>query len=83
MSFMSISLTGVPVFERDERAEQVHAAYDKAHPGDTFNHLRRRAQFDKHDNGLLREWLALAAEREMQSPVAQQLDILLGRLERI
>lgn len=83
MSFMSANLTGAPVFEHDTRAELVRQHYDSTHPGDTFDDLKRRARFDKHDKGLLREWLALAAEREMQSPVTHQLDTLFSRLERL
>ena len=54
--------------QRDER-ECVHlnslirADYERCHPGDTLEYLRRRAQFSKEDKGLLRDWMAVAAQR--------------------
>jgi hypothetical protein len=32
-------------------------------PDDSFDALKRRARFDKKDNGLLRDWFAVAAHR--------------------
>lgn len=77
MSFMPTNLTGVPVSEQDGKLEFIRGDYDRSHPSDTLDDLVRRARFDKHDKGLLREWLVLAAEREMQSSVANHLESLL------
>lgn len=33
------------------------------HPGETLDDVKRRAQFSKEDKGLLREWMAVAANR--------------------
>ena len=35
-------------------------AYDRCHPDDTFEALKRRASFSKEDHGLLQQWLAFA-----------------------
>jgi hypothetical protein len=49
---------------RAERLEAlVRADYERSHPGDTFDDLKRRARFTKEDKGLLRDWMALAAAR--------------------
>lgn len=77
MSFMPKNLTGIPVLEQNKTLEFVRGDYDRSHPGDTLDDLMRRARFDKHDKGLAREWLALAAEREMESWVTSRLDSLL------
>jgi hypothetical protein len=36
-------------------------AYDRCHPDDSFEDLRRRAAFSKEDRCLLRDWLACVA----------------------
>ena len=41
----------------------IRAAYNQCHPGETFDDLARRAQFSKEDKGLLRDWMAVAAQR--------------------
>ncbi|KRR27640.1 hypothetical protein [Bradyrhizobium retamae] len=37
--------------------------YERCHPGDTLDDLKRRAAFSKEDRGLLRDWMAIAAVR--------------------
>lgn len=45
----------------DEGAEALAARlYERCHPGDTFEDLKRRARFAKEDKGLLRNWRAAA-----------------------
>lgn len=34
--------------------------YDRCHPDDSFDEMRRRARFSKEDRGLLRDWRAAA-----------------------
>lgn len=82
MSFIPKNLTGVPVLKADERLELVRGD-DRTDSGDRLDDLERRARFDKHDKGLLREWLALAAERQMQSTVAHQIDTLFDTFDRM
>jgi hypothetical protein len=51
---------------RDETAYReslIRADYDRCHPGETFEDLKRRARFTKEDKGLLRQWMAVAAQR--------------------
>ena len=81
MSVEPKNLTGVPVLEGDPPEDFVRASYDKTHPGDTFEDLQRRARFDRHDKGLLQDWLAMAADRELQSGVVQHLDLLLAKID--
>ena len=83
MSVEPKNLTGAPISEAGPREDLVRAPYDKTHPGDTFDDLQRRARFDKHDKGLLRDWLAMAASRESQKGEAQQLDLLLAKIDRM
>ncbi len=45
----------------ESRIEAVaREAYDRCHPDDTFEALKRRAPFSKEDRGLLQQWLAFA-----------------------
>jgi hypothetical protein len=41
----------------------IRTDYDQCHLGETFDDLKRRAQFSKEDQGLLRDWMAVAAQR--------------------
>ncbi|CDX53607.1 conserved hypothetical protein [Mesorhizobium plurifarium] len=41
----------------------VRAEYDKTHPGETFDDMKRRMSFSREDQGLYRDWIALAAAR--------------------
>ncbi len=41
----------------------IEAEYDRCHPDDTFEDLKRRARFSKEDQGALKEWMSLAASR--------------------
>ena len=66
----SISENGVRrrVGPADERERVYHeslirADYDRCHPGETFDDLKYRARFSKEDQGLLSEWMTLAARR--------------------
>lgn len=62
MSVEPRNLTGAP----GPREDLVRETYDITHPRDTFDDLHRRARFDKYDKGLLRDWMAVAAELEQQ-----------------
>ena len=37
--------------------------FERCHPGETLDDVRRRAAFSKEDKGLLRDWMAVAAAR--------------------
>ena len=37
--------------------------FDRCHPDDSFEEMKRRSTFIKGDKGLLRDWMALAARR--------------------
>ncbi len=41
----------------------VREDYERCRPGDTFEHMKRRASFAKEEKGLYRDWLAIAAAR--------------------
>ncbi|MEC5293507.1 hypothetical protein VSX64_23305 [Aurantimonas sp. C2-6-R+9] len=58
----------------------IRADYDRSHPDDSFEDLKHRARFSKEDQGLLRDWMAIAAERALQqrkdsAPEINQLSI--------
>ena len=38
----------------------IREAFERAHPGETFDDVTRRASSSKEDRGLLRDWLAVA-----------------------
>ena len=37
--------------------------FQRCHPGETLEDVKRRASFSKEDKGLLRDWMAVAATR--------------------
>lgn len=37
--------------------------YERCHPEETLEDMKRRAPFSKDDKGLLRDWMAIAARR--------------------
>jgi hypothetical protein len=51
----------------------VRKDYDDCHPGDSFANLKQRALYAKEDQGLLRDWMALAAAR------AEQIQLIAGQ----
>jgi len=38
----------------------IRADFERCHPGETLEDLKRRASFSKEDKGLLRDWMAVA-----------------------
>lgn len=64
-----------------ERLEAlIRADYERCHPEDTFDDLKRRARFSKEDKGLLRDWMGVAAQREREQ-TAQPAEITLVAAE--
>jgi hypothetical protein len=45
----------------------VRADYERCHPEETFDDLKRRARFSKEDCGLLCDWMTLAAWRAAEA----------------
>lgn len=37
--------------------------FERTHPGETLEDIKRRASFTREDKGLLRDWMAVAARR--------------------
>lgn len=37
--------------------------YERCHPGETLEDMKRRSGFSKDDKGLLRDWMTIAARR--------------------
>jgi len=52
----------------------VQEDFSWCHPGETFQDLRRRAPFSKEDQGLLREWMEVAALRAAMRRAAAQAE---------
>jgi hypothetical protein len=53
----------VQVASDKELESLIRRDYERCHPGDTLDDLKRRAAFSKEDKGLLRDWMAIAAAR--------------------
>ena len=52
--------------ERARLEALVREDYDRSHPDDTFDDMKRRATFAREDRGLYRDWLAVAAVRSAE-----------------
>jgi hypothetical protein len=65
-----LAVTALPDFassdehRRDDLEALIREDYERCHPGDTLRDLKRRAKFSKEDRGLLRDWRAVAEQRE-------------------
>ncbi|WP_407116668.1 hypothetical protein [Bradyrhizobium sp. LMG 9283] len=57
------SLHPVSEEERNYLESLIREDFERCHPGDTLDHLKRRASFSREDKGLLRDWMAIAARR--------------------
>lgn len=42
--------------------------FERCHPDDTLEDLKRRASFSREDKGLLRDWMTVAARRAAADP---------------
>jgi hypothetical protein len=49
--------------ERSYLESLIREEYERCHPGERLEDLKRRASFSKEDRGLLRDWMAVAAAR--------------------
>jgi hypothetical protein len=47
--------------ERAYLESLIREDFERCHPGETLEDLKRRASFSKEDKGLLRDWMAIAA----------------------
>ncbi len=57
-----MTVSDTPERERQARIEAIaREAFDRCHPGDSFEDMKRRAPFSKEDRYLLADWLAFAA----------------------
>ena len=60
------SYYGLRSTSEEERAyleTLIREDFERCHPGETLEDLKRRASFSKEDRGLLRDWMAIAARR--------------------
>ena len=58
--------------ERAYLESLVRADYDKSHPGETFEDMKRRRSFSREDKGLYCDWMAIAAARAEASQATNQ-----------
>lgn len=61
------------VNERAYLESLIRADYEKCHPDETLDDLKRRAQFSKEDKGLLRDWTVVARRRAATNDNAKGL----------
>ncbi len=41
----------------------IRADYDRCHPGEDFDDMKRRISYSREDRGLYRDWMTIAAAR--------------------
>lgn len=49
--------------KRDFLESLIREDFARCHPGETLEDVKRRAAFSKEDRALLRDWMAVAANR--------------------
>jgi len=49
--------------ERAYLESLIREEFERCHPGETLDDIKRRASFSKEDRGLLRDWMAIAVKR--------------------
>lgn len=66
-------MIAMSVKDTEELEAIAREAYNRHHPDDTFDDMKRRASFSKEDHGLLGDWLRFAEsqvnERTKSLPV--------------
>lgn len=56
--------------ERAYLESLIRAEFDRCHPDETLDDVKRRAAFTKEDRRLYQDWMALAAARAEQARAA-------------
>lgn len=59
--------------ERAYLESLIREDFDRSHPDDSFEEMKRRSAFSREDKGLLRDWMALAARRATELHVSSEL----------
>ena len=49
--------------ERAYLESLIREDFERCHPGETLEDIKRRSSFSKEDKGILRDWMAIAAAR--------------------
>ena len=49
--------------ERAHLESLIRDDFERCHPGETLDDVKRRASFSREDKGLLRDWMAVATIR--------------------
>lgn len=49
--------------DRNYLESLIRRDFERYHPGETLDDIKRRASFSREDRGLLRDWMAVAASR--------------------
>jgi hypothetical protein len=70
--------TGRGDAERAALESLVRPDYERYHPDDTWEDLKRRAAFTKEDKGLLRDWMTLAAQQARARRDAERVDFTIA-----
>jgi hypothetical protein len=50
----------------------IRTDFERCHPGDTLDGIKRRAAFTKEDRRLYQDWMALAAQRARRAQITGQ-----------
>jgi len=50
----------------------IREEFDRCHPGETLDDVKRRATFAKEDRRLYQDWMALAAQRAQLQAAAER-----------
>ncbi len=59
--------------ERDYLESFIRDDFQRCHPGETLDDIKRRAFFSKEDKGFYRDWMAVAAARAEVADIAESL----------
>lgn len=57
--------------ERAYLESLIREDFERCHPGESLDDVRRRASFSKEDRGLLRDWMVVAARRVVAGQARQ------------
>lgn len=59
--------------ERAYLESLIREDFDRCHPDDSFEEMKRRSAFSREDKGLLRDWMALAGRRATDVHASSEL----------
>lgn len=71
LSNILLQISPANAAEREYLESLIRADYERCHPGETLEDMKRRAPYSQDDQGRLRDWMVVAAARAAGNALAK------------